>query len=144
MNAYFDTAIILKLYVKEATSPDAIRLVSNCPSPYLLTPWQEIEVRTASRLKVFRKEITELEMSASMKAFDEDILSGRWKTPDYSEPIIWRIAGEISNRHAAKTGCRTLDIIHIAPALSLGVKTYVTFDGRQRAVATLEGLTVLP
>jgi hypothetical protein len=33
MNAYFDTAIILKLYVQEATSPDAIRLVNDCPAP---------------------------------------------------------------------------------------------------------------
>lgn len=27
MDAYFDSAIIVKLYVQEATSPDAIRLV---------------------------------------------------------------------------------------------------------------------
>jgi hypothetical protein len=30
MNAYFDTAIILKLYVQEATSPDAVRLANEC------------------------------------------------------------------------------------------------------------------
>ncbi len=33
MNAYFDTAIILKLYVQEATSPEAVRLVNECPAP---------------------------------------------------------------------------------------------------------------
>ncbi len=27
MDAYFDSAIIVKLYVREGTSPDAIRLV---------------------------------------------------------------------------------------------------------------------
>ncbi|MHB8521149.1 MAG: PIN domain-containing protein [Limisphaerales bacterium] len=58
MNAYFDTAIILKLYVQEATRPEAVRLAKECPTPYLLTPWQEIETRTALRLKAFRKEIT--------------------------------------------------------------------------------------
>ena len=34
MDAYFDTAIILKLYVQEATSPDALRL-ANASAPCL-------------------------------------------------------------------------------------------------------------
>jgi hypothetical protein len=72
MDAYFDTAIILKLYVQETTSPDALRLANECPAPYLLTPWREIEARTALRLKAFRKEITAAEMRASLEAFDED------------------------------------------------------------------------
>jgi predicted nucleic acid-binding protein len=144
MNAYFDTAIILKLYVQEATSPDAVRLANECPTPYLLTPWQEIEARTALRLKAFRKEITAAEMEASLEAFEEDILSGRWKTPEYKEATVWRFARDLSDRHAAKIGCRTLDLLHVAVALSLGVKTFVTFDERQRAVAKLEGLTVKP
>jgi len=33
MNAYFDAAIILKLYVQEATSPDALRLANEYPAP---------------------------------------------------------------------------------------------------------------
>ena len=144
MNAYFDTAIILKLYVQEATSPDAVRLVSECETPYALTPWQEIEARTALRLKAFRKEITTTEMEASLKAFDEDILAGRWKTPEYKEATVWRFARDLSDRHAATIGCRTLDLLHVAVALSLGIETFLTFDERQRAVAKLEGLTVKP
>jgi predicted nucleic acid-binding protein len=45
---------------------------------------------------------------------------------------------------AAKLGCRTLDIIHVAAALVLGIKEVVTFDGRQRALAKQVGLTVKP
>jgi hypothetical protein len=33
MDAYFDTAIILKRYVQEATSTDALRLANECPAP---------------------------------------------------------------------------------------------------------------
>ena len=36
-------------------------------------------------------------------------------------------------------GCRTLDLLHVAVALTLGVKTFVSFDERQRAVAKLGG-----
>ena len=54
MDAYFDTAIILKLYVQEANSPDAIRLAGQYPAPFVLTPWQEIEVRTAPPFLMIR------------------------------------------------------------------------------------------
>jgi len=55
MDAYFDSALIVKLYVKEATSPDAIRLVSGYVEPYALTQWQALEVKNAIRLKAFRR-----------------------------------------------------------------------------------------
>ena len=57
---------------------------------------------------------------------------------------VWRFARDLSDRHAETIGCRTLDLVHVAVALSLGVKTFLTFDERQRAVAKLEGLTVKP
>jgi hypothetical protein len=37
MDAYFDSAIIVKLYVQEVTSPDAIRLVGGYAAPNALT-----------------------------------------------------------------------------------------------------------
>ena len=46
MDAYFESAIIVKLYVQEATSPDAIRLVGAYAAPSALTQWQALEVKT--------------------------------------------------------------------------------------------------
>jgi hypothetical protein len=144
MNAYFDSAIILKLYVQEATSAHAIRLANECPAPCLLTPWQEIETRTALRLKAFRSEITASEMQGSLEAFEEDVLSGRWRRADYDGATVWRFARELSDRHAAEVGCRTLDLIHVALALSIRVEVFITFDERQRTLSKLEGLKVRP
>jgi len=42
MDAYFDSAIIFKLYGQEATSRDAVRLVGAYAAPYGLTQWQEL------------------------------------------------------------------------------------------------------
>jgi predicted nucleic acid-binding protein len=69
MDAYFDSAIIVKLYVEEATSPDAIRLVGAYVAPYALTQWQPLEVKNAIRLKALRAEITGAEMNRSIAAF---------------------------------------------------------------------------
>ena len=49
---------------------------------------------------------------------------------------------ELSAGHSATLGCRTLDIIHIAAALVLGAKEFVTSDTRQGALAKQAGLTV--
>ena len=144
MDAYFDSAIIVKLYVQEATSPDAIRLVGGYAAPYPLTPWQALEVKNAIRLKAFRGEITSAEMSQSIAAFEQDITTGRWQRPTYTAAAVEQKTEELSASHSATLGCRTLDIIHVAAALIIGAKEFVTFDGRQAALAKQVGLTVKP
>ena len=144
MDAYFDSAIIVKLYVQEATSPDAIRLVGAYTVPYALTQWQALEVKNAIRLKAFRAEITAAEMNQSIAAFEQDIAAGRWQRPAYTAATVEEKADELSAGHSATLGCRTLDIIHVAAALVLGAKEFVTFDGRQGALAKEAGLTVRP
>ena len=144
MDAYFDSAIIIKLYVQEATSPDAIRLVGAYAAPYVLTQWQALEVKNAIRLKAFRSEVTVAEMNQSIAAFEQDIATGRWQRPAYTAATIEQKADELSAGHSAILGCRTLDIIHVAAAVVLGAKEFVTFDTRQGALAKQAGLAVKP
>ena len=144
MDAYFDSAIIVKLYVREATSPDAIRLVGAYAAPYVLTQWQALEVKNALRLKAFRSEVTVAEMNQSIAAFEQDIATGRWQRPAYTAATIEQKADELSAGHSAILGCRTLDIIHVAAAVVLGAKEFVTFDTRQGALAKQAGLAVKP
>ena len=144
MDAYFDSAIIVKLYVQEATSPQAIRLVAAYATPYVLTQWQALEVKNAIRLKAFRSEITVAEMNQSVAAFEQDIAAGRWQRPAYTAVTVEQKADELSAGYSATLGCRTLDIIHVAAALVLGTKEFVTFDGREAALAKEVGLTVRP
>ena len=144
MDAYFDSAIIVKLYVQETTSPDAIRLVSACAAPYALTQWQALEVKNTIRLKAFRAEITAAEMNRSITAFEQDIATGRWQRPVYTVAAVEQRAEELSADHSATLGCRTLDIIHVAAALVLEAKEFVTFDTRQAALAKQAGFTVKP
>ena len=144
MDAYFDSAIIVKLYVREATSPDAIRLVGAYVAPYALTQWQALEVKNAIRLKAFRAEVTAAEMNQSIAAFEQDIATGRWQRPAYTAATIEQKADELSAGHSATLGCRTLDIIHVTAALVLGAKEFVTFDTRQGALAKQAGLAVKP
>jgi len=142
MDVYFDSAIIVKLYVQETNSADAIRLVSAHKAPYILTWWQTLEVRNAIRLKAFRGEITLTEMTQSLLALDADAGSGRWIRPVHNVVALEQKAEALSAANAATVGCRSLDIIHVAAALVIGVKEFVTLDHRQAALARAAGLTV--
>ena len=144
MDVYFDSAIIVKLYVQEATSAQAIRLASAYSAPYILTQWQALEVKNAIRLKAFRAEISTTEMNQSIAAFEQDLAAGRWQRPVYNAAAVEQKAEELSAGHSAALGCRTLDIIHVAAALLVGASEFITFDARQVDLAKQVGLLVKP
>lgn len=110
----------------------------------MLTQWQALEVKNAIRLKAFRKEITAAEMNQSIAAFEQDIATGRWQRPVYTAATVEEKTEELSASHSAILGCRTFDIIHVAAAVVIGAREFVTFDGRQGAMAKQAGLTVKP
>jgi len=53
-------------------------------------------------------------------------------------------AGELSAKYSASTLARCLDILHVAAALTLGARVFVSFDDRQRKLARRARLNVLP
>jgi predicted nucleic acid-binding protein len=103
-----------------------------------------LEVRNAIRLKSFRKEITAAEMIQSIAAFDQDVAMGRWQRPVCAAADVEQKADGLSARYSAILGCRTLDIIHVAAAIVIGTRDFITFDGRQAAMAKHAGLNVIP
>jgi predicted nucleic acid-binding protein len=60
---------------------------------------------------------------------------------------LWRAtlrrAGELSRTYAPTMGCRALDILHVATALELGLRYFVTFDRRQQHLAQATGLKLV-
>jgi hypothetical protein len=53
-------------------------------------------------------------------------------------------ADSFSGAHATPTLARTLDILHVAAAMEIGRKEFVSFDKRQRNLAGRERLKILP
>ncbi len=139
---YVDTSLLVKLYTAEANSAHAEALVRALPPPLPLTVWQELELRTALRCRLFRQEIRPAELTAALAAFTGDIASGHWQRPACDPADVHREAERLSAAHAGTLGCRTLDILHVAAALVIGAKDFLTFDPRQGALARPAGLRV--
>jgi uncharacterized protein len=144
VTTYFDSGVIVKLYVPEPNSADAIGLVTHSPLPGLLTDWQAIEVRNAMRLKRFRREITSTQLRMALRTLAEDERLGRWQRPPLDLAETLRRAELLSRKFVPAFGCRTLDIVQVAAALLVGARDFVSFDARQRQLAKKAGLRVAP
>jgi predicted nucleic acid-binding protein len=141
---YIDTGILVKTYVKEATSPQAIAIVLRTVAPLPLTHFQELEIRNAIRLKHSRGEISEPVMRTALRDFQADIDEGRFMRPPCELAAVFRRAETLSAAHTVATKCRSLDLLHVAAALEIGSREFASFDERQRAVARKSGLAIIP
>ena len=144
MNAYFDSGVLLKNYCTEPNSHDAISLILSESAPLPFTLLQEAEIRNTFRLKVFRKEISQFNLPASIRLLEEDVRERRLERVAIDWVMIYRRTEILSHAHTISTGARLLDILHVAAAIEIGSTRFCSFDQRQRAVAKKAGLTVLP
>lgn len=101
------------------------------------------ELVNSVALAVFRGDITAAIGDSSLADFETDLEESRLWLAD----VPWRKAldraAELSRTHTPKLGTRTLDVLHVASALTIGSKTFVTYDDRQAALARAVGLRLL-
>jgi hypothetical protein len=94
-------------------------------------------------LAVYHKAIDDRLARAAIADFDADVREGRLTVLD----VLWRrtldLAAELSTLHTAALGTRTLDVLHVATAVTLEARRFVSYDDRQAALAKAVGLRVL-
>ena len=69
---------------------------------------------------------------------------GFFQMADASQTAIYQKARELSDRHSPIIAARSLDLMHIAAALVVKARVFLSTDIRQRKVAFSEGLKVFP
>ena len=141
---YADPSALLKLYLHQPESlrMNAWRARTNGPLP--VTHHGRIEIVNGICLAAFRHDITVEAMADALASFEEDFVEGHYIQAD----ILWRAAlqraADLSRQHTAVLGCRSLDVLHVACALELRLKHFLTFDIRQQKLALAAGMkTVL-
>ena len=71
-----------------------------------------------------------------------DLVSGGVITIPAPWPQIHLAAERLSELHTDAGGHRAMDILHVATAIELGAKEFLTFDANQKKLAEAEGLVV--
>ena len=148
MIAYPDTSFLVSLYIRQIHSPPAAVHFAAMQEPLHVTDLVLYEFRLAVRLAVFRAEhgatdiVTRQDAAAAFANLETDLADGALVSVAYDWPAVLASAERLSTKHGMESGFRAFDILHVATALQLGATEFLTFDGKQRALAESEGLAV--
>ncbi len=140
---YFDTGVLLKLYLPEPRAADAVAYVNASHGKPLVNDLHELEMRSALRQKAGRSELTQTECDELIAQVESDLTTGVYDRVTVSWPDVFATAEALSAAHGTTTLCRSLDTLHVALALELGAAEFCTFDLRQSRMAKAAGLTVI-
>ncbi len=137
---YADTSFLCSLYLRDANTARATDFVTKHNPALVFTLWQRCELRNAVRLAVARGNTTPAAAQQALVDIAQDALAGDLIEATLVWPEVFETAETLSADHTASLAVRTLDLLHVAASLTLGVKTFVTCDDRQRALARAGGL----
>jgi predicted nucleic acid-binding protein len=143
VKTYYDASIILKLYTEEPQSDAARAFVTSRGEALYLSRLHTAECTSALRLKQFRDECEPGQVAQALAHLEEDFATGVLKVLPVDWDAAWQRCRIISDFHAAATGCRTLDALHVACAVLGTAAEFITSDRRQFALGQLAGLRVI-
>lgn len=139
---YADPSALLKLYLHEPESRAMIAWRAKTGGALLVTPHGRVEMINALALAAHRGFLNDNAYAAALAALDDDFEQGRYQTANLLWRAVMKRAADLSRQFTPEFGTRSLDVLHIASALELGLKRFVTFDTRQSQLALTVGLKV--
>ncbi len=140
---YADPSALLKLYLHEPESRLMAAWRMRIAGALPVTPHGRVELVNGISLAAHRHLIDAAACSAALAALDDDFEQGRYRQADPPWRSALRRAAELSREHSAVLGTRTLDVLHVACALELGMPAFLSFDRRQQLLVKAVGLKLL-
>jgi predicted nucleic acid-binding protein len=140
---YADPSALARLYLHQTGSRQMYEWRRRHRGALPVTHQGRIELINAISLAEFRKAITPESADAARNLLESDFAAGHLSQVD----LLWRSAlnraAELSRRHTPKLGTRSLDVLHVACALELRLRRFLTFDDRQSKLAKVAGLKLV-
>lgn len=140
---YLDTGLVIKLIVAEplSTKVQAFLQERRLAVPY--TKLIEIETINTLYAKLFRKEMTRFQVKGCHNLIADYLNEGRFFRPVLSLADITADALKRVPAVTEATGCRTLDLMHVASAKLLDLSEFVSTDQRQLRAAGVARLKAI-
>ena len=140
---YVDPSALRSLYLHDDRSARFCAWRRRLGGCLPVTRFGRAEIVNSIHLATYRKEIDDRFARAAIADLDDDVREGRLTVLD----VLWRrtldLAAELSALHTATLGTRTLDVLHVATAVTLEARRFVSYDDRQATLAKAVGLRVL-
>jgi predicted nucleic acid-binding protein len=151
MKTYVDANVLVRIYLQLPGSAEALALLTSKEihgsNPIPITDLLRMEVTNAFQRMVFESRtngqwrVPAETAAMALGNFSEELILASWLCP--SPLTLAEIDAEFTSlvaRYTAKHGFRTYDMIHVASALKLRCKRFLSFDAKANALAKLVGL----
>jgi predicted nucleic acid-binding protein len=145
---YPDTSFLCALYVAQSSSAKALQFMSQQSTALVGSSLLFYEFRQSVQFQVFRHSRDKTQgYSAtagqlSLSALQGNIAAGVFQMPAVDWADVHRIAERLAFQYTSSQGHRSFDVLHVATAIHLGAREFLTFDENQKKLATAEGLLV--
>jgi len=141
LKGYCDSSFLTSLYMPDSNASSAVSQFESAGAPLGITELCRVEFTNALQLRIFRNQMTPAQARGASLALDDDVAGGLLTLHAFPA-AAWEEARRISLAHTPTIGARSLDILQIAAALTLGAPVFLTFDRVQRKLAAAVGLHV--
>lgn len=142
-DVYPDSSALRQLYAHDAHSAAMAKWRFRHPGALPLTRFTRAELVNSMAAAVFRGDITETAFLGFQQALARDLHEDDLRLVDIPWRAVMDLAADLSRQHSTRLGTRTLDVLHVASAMELGVKQFLTYDLRQARLATRCGLKLI-
>jgi len=139
-----DTSFLFALYGIDSLTERAVAQVRHLPQSISVSILNEFELENAIRFSVFRRAIDSSMAIAMLADYARDMSIGRLSLVTCNLASVLAEAKRLSIAHSQNGGHRAFDILHVAAALQLGAREFLSFDANQRKLAKAVGLKIRP
>ena len=147
MDTYLDTNALARMFVPQIGSDPILYEDFQNFSGIPVTPLLRMETLNTFQRLVFEFRnrspwrVTPEIVAVAKSLFEENLQQGiALQAIPLELHTLDPVFERITDQHVAKHGFRTYDILHVASALQLGCKKFLTFDKKAASLAKLEGL----
>ena len=140
---YYDTSALIRLYIVEDYTDEITTYTTAQGKPIAIHDLHVLEIENGLRAKVFRKEMTDAQCREVLDRIEKDTHDGLLACPALNWPDVFHEARRMSSAITGRSGCRSLDVLHLAAALHWRCSLFISVDDRQIKAAALARLKVL-
>jgi predicted nucleic acid-binding protein len=150
MIAFPDTSFLCAFYRRQDNSPQAAAYFKAMPEALHVSGLLLYEFRQSVRFQVWlhardkSKGYPQADCDRALADLQADLDTGALGVVAADWQDVHRLAETMSKRRTIAGGHRSVDILHVATALHLGARIFLTFDTNQRKLAAAEKLKVKP
>lgn len=143
---YPDTSFLCSSYRRQENTEQALAIRERMAEPLHFTSLLEFEFLQSIELQVWlhardkTKGYTRREADGMTADWQADVATGVNRPTPFDMDAVLRLSSDLSRRLTARAGHRTLDILHVATAVHLGARKFLSFDTRQQSLARAAGL----